>query len=174
MLLKIQNVVSTTDLSQRIDARKFNQYQWGTYDIELYGGRCGYIKDEGMQGRVSVFLSGKMISTGAKEVSLSIKQLQHALGLLVSNNLAKWVELECKIQNIVATLDFQRTLDVKKVTSSLANYIYEPDNFPGIIYKHKGGISCLIFASGKVVIAGVKSEGQLENVANDIAYVLQA
>jgi TATA-box binding protein (TBP) (component of TFIID and TFIIIB) len=48
MLLKIQNVISTADLRQRIDARKFNQYQWARYDIELYGGRCGYIKDEGM------------------------------------------------------------------------------------------------------------------------------
>jgi TATA-box binding protein (TBP) (component of TFIID and TFIIIB) len=97
MLLKIQNVVSTADLRQHIDARKFNQYQWGRYDIELYGGRCGYIKDEGMQGRVSVFLSGKMISTGAKEVSFSILQLHHALELLVSNKLAKMVELECKV-----------------------------------------------------------------------------
>jgi transcription initiation factor TFIID TATA-box-binding protein len=172
MLLKIQNVVSTADLRQRIDARKFNQYQWGTYDIELYGGRCGYIKDERMQGRVSVFLSGKMISTGAKAVSFSIKQLQHALELLVSNKLAEWVDLECKVQNIVATLDLQRTLDVKKVTSSLANYIYEPDNFPGIIYKHNGRISCLIFASGKVVIAGVKSEDQLKNVADEIVKIL--
>jgi transcription initiation factor TFIID TATA-box-binding protein len=172
MLLKIQNVVSTADLRQRIDARKFNQYQWGTYDIELYGGRCGYIKDEGMQGRVSVFLSGKMISTGAKEVSLSIKQLQHALELLVSNKLAKCIELEFRIQNIVATLDFQRVLDVKKVTRSLPNYIYEPDNFPGIIYKHNGRISCLIFASGKVVIAGVKSEDQLKNIADELSKML--
>lgn len=172
MLLKIQNVISTADLRQHIDARKFNHYHWGKYDIELYGGRCGYIKDEEMRGRVSVFLSGKMISTGAKEVSFSIKQLQYALELLVSNKLAKMVELECKVQNIVATLDIQRTLDVKKVTSSLANYIYEPDNFPGIIYKHNGRISCLIFASGKVVIAGVKSEDQLKNIADEIAKML--
>ena len=56
-----------------------------------------------MQGRVSVFLSGKMISTGAKGVSISILQLHHALELLVSNKLAKTIELEC-VQNIVATL----------------------------------------------------------------------
>jgi TATA-box binding protein (TBP) (component of TFIID and TFIIIB) len=66
----------------------------------------------------------------------------------------------------------RRIIDVKKVTSSLANYIYEPDNFPGIIYKHNGRISCLIFASGKVVIAGVKSEDQLNNIADEIAKML--
>jgi TATA-box binding protein (TBP) (component of TFIID and TFIIIB) len=67
-----------------------------------------------------------MISTGAKEVSFSILQLHHALELLVSNKLAKWVELECKVQNIVATLDLQRRLDVKRIIGSLSNYIYEP------------------------------------------------
>jgi transcription initiation factor TFIID TATA-box-binding protein len=91
---------------------------------------------------------------------------------LVSNKLAKRAELECKVQNIVATLDLQRTLDIKEVTNSLANYIYEPDNFPGIIYKHNGRISCLIFASGKVVLAGVKSEDHLKNIADEIAKIL--
>jgi transcription initiation factor TFIID TATA-box-binding protein len=170
--LKIQNVVSTVDLFQHIDISKLNQYQWGEYNIETYGGRCGYIKDEGMQGRVSVFLSGKMISVGAKRISFSIEQLEHAADLLVSNKLAERVNLECKVQNIVASLDLQRALDVKKVTSYLANYIYEPDNFPGIIYKHDRRVSCLIFASGKVIIAGAKSEDQLKNTADEIAKML--
>jgi TATA-box binding protein (TBP) (component of TFIID and TFIIIB) len=82
LLPKIQNVVSTADLSQHIDAKKLNQYQWGKYDTEICRGRCGYIKDEGMQGRVSVFFSGKMISTGGKSVSQSQWQLEHAIHLL--------------------------------------------------------------------------------------------
>lgn len=149
---KIQNVISTADLHQHIDARKLNQYQWGKYDTEVYGGRCGYIKDKGMQGRVSVFLSGKMISTGAKSVSQSTWQLEHVMHLLYKNKLAKQVNLAYKVQNIVATLDLHKRLDVKRVIGSLSNYIYEPDNFPGVIYKPSGsGVSCLMFASGKVV-----------------------
>jgi transcription initiation factor TFIID TATA-box-binding protein len=168
---KIQNVVSTADLRQYIDATRFNNFAWGRYGIEYYGGRCGYIKDEAMQGRVSVFLSGKMISTGAKSVSASIWQLEHTMDLLIRNKLAERINLEHKVQNIVATIDLQRVLDVKKVLHSLANYIYEPDNFPGIIYKHNR-LSCLIFASGKVVIAGAKSENQLNNTVNEIVKLL--
>jgi TATA-box binding protein (TBP) (component of TFIID and TFIIIB) len=67
-------------------------------------------------------------------VSFSIIQLHHALELLASNKLAKRDALESKVHNIVAILDLQKTLDVKEVTGSLSNYIYEPDNFPGIIY----------------------------------------
>jgi transcription initiation factor TFIID TATA-box-binding protein len=170
---KIQNVISTADLHQHIDVRKLNQYQWGKYDTEVYGGRCGYIKDEGMQGRVSVFLSGKMISTGAKSVSQSIWQLEHAMHLLHKNKLAKLVDLAYKVQNIVATLDLHRKLDVKMTIPLLPNYIYEPDNFPGIIYKpSRNGGSCLIFASGKVVIAGAKSENQLNNIAREITKIV--
>ena len=173
MLPKIQNVISTADLHQRIDARKLNQYQWGKYDTEIYGGRCGYIKDEGMQGRVSIFLSGKMISTGAKSVSQSIWQLEHAMHLLYKNKLANHTSPEYKVQNIVALLDLHRKLDVKRAIVSLSNYIYEPDNFPGIIYKPSGSnVSCLIFASGKVVIAGAKSENQLKNIAQEIVKIV--
>jgi transcription initiation factor TFIID TATA-box-binding protein len=137
---KIQNVVSTADLRQNIDATRFNNFSWGRYDKAYYRGRCGYVKDEEIKGRVSLFLSGKMISTGATTMPMSIQQLEHTMDLLIHNKLAERVSLEPKIQNIVAILDLQIKLDVKKVIQSLSNYIYEPDNFPGIIYKSPQGI----------------------------------
>jgi transcription initiation factor TFIID TATA-box-binding protein len=66
-------------------------------------------------------------------------------------------------------LDLHTKLEVKKVISVLSNYIYEPDTFLGIIYKpDEGGASCLIFASGKIIIAGAKSENHLKNIAQEI------
>ena len=67
--------MSTADLGQTVDITKFNHFSWGTYDLALYGGRCGYVKDDSMTGRVTVFYSGKMISTGAKSESESNEQL---------------------------------------------------------------------------------------------------
>ena len=55
-LARIRNVIATADLQQPVDARIFKQYSWGRYDTEFHGGRCGYIKDFKMRGRVSVFL----------------------------------------------------------------------------------------------------------------------
>ncbi len=71
----IRNVIATADLKQQVDAPKFIKYPWGTYDLQYYGGRCGYVKDKTIQGKVTVFLSGKMISTGANSVRGSINQL---------------------------------------------------------------------------------------------------
>jgi TATA-box binding protein (TBP) (component of TFIID and TFIIIB) len=48
-------------------------------------GRCGYIKDKTIQGRVTVFLSGKMISTGATSVLASINQLENAMDSKLSS-----------------------------------------------------------------------------------------
>ena len=71
-------------MKQKVDATKFKNYSWGTYDLEYYGGRCGYVKDDSMSGRVTVFLSGKMISTGAKSLVESIEQLHKTMNLLVN------------------------------------------------------------------------------------------
>lgn len=58
----IENVVATPDLKQRVEITLFNRFNWGLYDLEYYGGRVGYIKDVYMQGKITIFPSGKMIS----------------------------------------------------------------------------------------------------------------
>jgi TATA-box binding protein (TBP) (component of TFIID and TFIIIB) len=61
-----------------------------------------------MTGRVTVFLSGKLISTGAKSASESIEQLQKTMNLLVNATFVRPAQLMPKIQNIVATLDIKK------------------------------------------------------------------
>jgi TATA-box binding protein (TBP) (component of TFIID and TFIIIB) len=50
----------------------------------------------------------------------------------------------------------------------MANYIYEPEAFPGIIYRTANGPTALIFSSGKLVIAGSNSEQELQDTAKDL------
>jgi transcription initiation factor TFIID TATA-box-binding protein len=168
-LIKIQNVIATADLKQPVDAIRFNQFSWGRYDLEgSYNGKVGYVKDDGMQGRVTVFLSGKMISTGAKSVLQSVQQLEHTMGLLINGNFIKREQLEPKVHNIVAVMDTQRILDISQLSQKLSKMIYEPEQFPGAIYRTQEGPTCLIFASGKIVIAGARSETQLIKVAHTV------
>jgi transcription initiation factor TFIID TATA-box-binding protein len=72
--------------------------------------------------------------------------------------------LEPKVHNIVAVTDIQMKLDIGKLSQKWM--IYEPEQFPGAIYKTEDGPTCLIFASGKVVTAGARSETQLIKVVN--------
>jgi transcription initiation factor TFIID TATA-box-binding protein len=171
-LARITNVISTANLQQPVDAQMFNQYSWGRYDTEIYGGRCGYIKDVGMRGRVTIFLSGKMISTGAERITQSLEQLNQAKVLLLEAGLIRNIALQPKVQNIVATTDLGSRLDFSMLLSQISNYIYEPETFPGIIYRTANGPTALIFSSGKLVIAGSKSDRELQDTSKDLTMKL--
>lgn len=169
---KITNVIVTAELGQRVDATKFNQYPWGRYDLELYGGRCGYVKDETIEGSVTVFLSGKMISVGARSVRSAKRQLTKAMELMVHTQLVKRVKLKSKVQNIVALIDLNRSLDVNYLSTTIPKAIYEPEQFPGLIHRTSIGPTLLIFSSGKIVVAGARSEKEIEQVSSMITETL--
>ena len=157
----IHNVITTADLKQKVDATRFVNYSWGRYDLEYYGGRCGYIKDEKIEGRVSIFFTGKMISTGAKSIQKSIYQLERAMEVMVVNNFTNRVLLNPRVRNIVATANLLSKLDLKAIATYVPTITYEPDQFPGAVFRTEDGPVCLLFASGKIVIVGSRSEKQL-------------
>jgi TATA-box binding protein (TBP) (component of TFIID and TFIIIB) len=164
---KIRNTISTADVKQEVDIYKFNEYSWGRFDIVgNYNGRVGYVKDDSMEGRVTVFLSGKLISTGAKSLLKSIDQLQRTHDLC-NYEFIKPISIAPKIQNIVATFDLKKCIEFGEVIKR-KKVIYEPEQFPAMIYKTIFGTTCLIFASGKVVFAGSKSEEQIADTIKEL------
>ena len=126
-----------------------------------------------MSGRVTVFLSGKMISTGAKSTVKSIEQLQQTMNLLINGELIIPVKLIPIIQNIVSTMDVKNRIDLKNLSLVLPRIIYEPDQFPGAFFRTSQGPVCLIFSTGKVVIVGSKSERQLTNCVRNLVKILK-
>jgi transcription initiation factor TFIID TATA-box-binding protein len=54
--------------------------------------------------------------------------------------------------------DLEKSVDLEEATRILDGAIYEPEGFPGVIYKWKeANISFLIFSSGRVVCVGAKT-----------------
>ncbi len=163
----IRNVISTCDLRQEININSFNNYTWGRYDVENnYNGQVGYVKDSNMNGRVTVFRSGKMISTGARSINSSIEQSNRTYDILLSHNFVRYTVFQTKIQNIVAThkvddIPFSHLIRQQGV-------MYEPDQFPGAIYKTNHRTTVLIFSSGSLVITGAKEEIQLADSIKEI------
>jgi transcription initiation factor TFIID TATA-box-binding protein len=143
-----------------VEITRFIKYSWGRYDHQYYGGRCGYIKKDKIRGRVTIFPSGKMISTGGKSIRESVEQLVHAMNILASEKFIEITKLEPKIQNIVATADLGGKIDLNRMALTLTKFTLEPEQFPGAIYRSPHGPTCLIFASGKIVMAGAKTEQQ--------------
>ncbi|MCJ7450247.1 MAG: TATA-box-binding protein [Candidatus Nanohaloarchaeota archaeon QJJ-9] len=65
---------------------------------------------------------------------------------------------EIKIENVVASTDFKRRMPLDKIAINLKNTEYEPEQFPGLVYRlDEPKSAALIFGSGKVVCTGTKS-----------------
>src|SRR2546422_449047 len=74
-----------------------------------------------------------------------------------------------RIENVVASTSLGRELDLKAIALALGGSEYEPEQFPGLIYRIKEPkTAILLFRSGKVVCTGAKS---LENVKTAIDLV---
>jgi transcription initiation factor TFIID TATA-box-binding protein len=66
--------------------------------------------------------------------------------------------VEIKIENVVATTSVGRDLDLKAIALALDNAEYEPEQFPGVVYRiKKPKTATLLFRSGKLVCTGAKS-----------------
>jgi hypothetical protein len=118
---------------------------------------------KGIERGPKVFASGKMISMGTKSFKAARHDLNYAYRKLVDLSLVEPTRITVKLQNLVATAAIGEAVDFQKLTK-LPNVIYEPEQFPGAIYyaRELEGASILVFANGKVVLAGLKNEYLLE------------
>lgn len=67
-----------------------------------------------------------------------------------------------KIENIVATVTLDQTLDLHAIARSVPNIEYDPEEFPGLIFRlDNPRLTALIFNSGKMVVTGAKSTQML-------------
>ena len=168
--LKIANVVCTADLKQQVDIASFNEYEHLHSDLALY--RCGYVKDDNMVGRVTVFGNGKLISVGTKSPQNARNELKNACRILKKYKLIKSFKVVPNVRNIVANCNFGKPLHIEKLAYTIPGCIYEPEQFPGLIHSMQGSVVCLLFASGKVVIVGSKTIEELNTAYFDLEKII--
>ncbi|MCK5594442.1 MAG: hypothetical protein KAI18_04310, partial [Candidatus Aenigmarchaeota archaeon] len=67
------------------------------------------------------------------------------------------------IQNMVASTFFPTELNLNKIAFDLEGTEYEPEQFPGLVYRLDGPkVVFLLFKSGKVICTGAKSHEMIE------------
>ncbi len=65
---------------------------------------------------------------------------------------------EIRIQNVVVSADTKTKLLLDVLAKHLENAEYEPESFPGLVYRIKDPLaSTLIFTTGKIICSGAKS-----------------
>lgn len=115
-----------------------------------------------------------MVCTGTRSreqaheaVKTAIREL-NALGVEIIN------EPEITIQNLVASVDFHCKIDIETLFDVSDNAMYEPDQFPGLIYRmDRPKVVLLLFSSGKLVCAGAKSKEMVTEAVTKMYEILQ-
>jgi transcription initiation factor TFIID TATA-box-binding protein len=153
----IVNVVSTADLNQSVDIWEIAELPHTIHDLEIYGGSVTYLKTPEMYGKVTIFPTGKLISVGTKSPIQAEHDLHYTKSHLFEKRVIKNTSITINLRNLVATLTLPRRIDLEQLADH-ENTLYEPEQFPGAIIKtSETDATFLVFASGKIVIAGAKT-----------------
>ncbi len=68
------------------------------------------------------------------------------------------LEFSIKVENVVVFVSLNKEIPLNKLISNVENAEYEPEQFPGLIYRiSEPRSAALIFSSGKIVCTGAKS-----------------
>jgi transcription initiation factor TFIID TATA-box-binding protein len=100
-----------------------------------------------------------MVCTGAKSEKESKRAVMKVIRELKKSGIIIIGKPELKIQNIVASANLAGLIDLERSAYSLGRTMYEPEQFPGLIYRMDAPkVVILLFASGKLVCTGAKKE----------------
>jgi len=159
--IHIENVVASATLNQKIDLNSIVRLFPGVeYRPEQFPGLVYRLKKP--KTATLIFTSGKMVCTGAKSERLARKAVMKVVDELKRNGMIILGKPEIQIQNIVASAGLGGHIDLEKTTYSLQKTMYEPEQFPGLIYRMADPkVVILIFATGKLVVTGAKKEAEV-------------
>jgi transcription initiation factor TFIID TATA-box-binding protein len=126
---------------------------------------------------VIIFRNGKLILTGLKSsdnIDFVLKKLVLKLDKIEAIKILK-KQLETEIVNIVVTANLYRKINLDAAIVMLSNAIYEPEVFPGLIYKSDLPVKSvfLIFSTGKIVLTGIRDEKVIESVLIKLGRLLK-
>ena len=154
----MENIVASTTFAEKLDLDLIAQsLEEAEYEPEQFPGLV-YRLDSPKTATL-LFRSGKANCTGAKNVEDVRKIVDIIAEKLEKMGVKVYKNPEIVIQNIVATSDLGGELNLSEVAVALGleNVEYEPEQFPGLVYRIKEPkVAMLLFGSGKIVCAGAR------------------
>ena len=159
--LTVQNIVATTSLEEEVSLTKLARTNPNTeYNPDTFPGLVLRIKEP--KSAVLVFSSGNLVCTGTKSVSQVKDVVQQVIKQLKKIGVNVKIQPKIKVQNIVASGAMDLDLNLNTLALELENTEYEPEQFPGLVYKLEDPTATfLLFSNGKLVCTGTKSKSQL-------------
>jgi transcription initiation factor TFIID TATA-box-binding protein len=157
--VKVQNIVASTTFADKLDLDIIAQsLEEAEYEPEQFPGLVYRLSNP--KTATLLFRSGKANCTGAKSIEDVKTTINIIAGKLEKIGVKVCKNAEIVIQNIVATSDLGGELNLSEAAVSLGleNVEYEPEQFPGLVYRiREPKVAMLLFGSGKIVCAGARN-----------------
>jgi transcription initiation factor TFIID TATA-box-binding protein len=154
--LKIENIVASGVVAESIDLVEFSKtVENCELNKKRFPGAVYHIADPKIASLI--FSSGKVVLTGIRNNKALTDGLAIIIKSLKKAGVKTLVEPKVAITNMVCSYDLGRYINLNKVviTLNLENIEYEPEQFPGLVYRIKDPkIVVLIFSSGKIILTG--------------------
>jgi transcription initiation factor TFIID TATA-box-binding protein len=172
-IIKIQNVVSAATLNQKVDLNAVVKgYPGVEYRPEQFPGLVFKLKRP--KTATLIFNSGKMVCTGAKSEKESRRAVMTVVKELKKGGIIIVSKPDLKVVNIVASVRLGGKVDLEKAVTTLGKTMYEPEQFPGLIYRmDEPKVVILIFASGNLVCTGGKKEQDVYDAVHKLHRILE-
>jgi transcription initiation factor TFIID TATA-box-binding protein len=166
--LQVQNIVATSSLGKPVSLTKLARSQSNTeYNPEQFPGLVLRIKKP--KSAVLVFSSGNLVCTGTKSVQQVKEVIQQVIKQLAKIGVKITDEPKITVQNIVASGNIHLDLNLNVLALELENTEYEPEQFPGLVYKlDEPTTTFLLFSNGKLVCTGTKNRQQLNDAMEQL------
>ena len=165
---QVVNIVVSTSLEHDIPLEKMAATLSNTeYNPEQFPGLVLRIKEP--KTTALIFSSGKVVCTGAKSMEKVDESIQKIIESLKKINIQIKIKPKIYVQNMVAAGNVNMDLNLNKLAMKLDNTEYEPEQFPGLVYKlPMAKATFLLFSNGKIVCTGTKSEEQVHEAVEKL------
>tara|TARA_Y100000034_G_C6857137_1_gene389684 strand:- start:249 stop:803 length:555 start_codon:yes stop_codon:yes gene_type:complete len=170
---KIQNIVATTSLGKDVPLTKLAKTIPNTeYNPEQFPGLVLRIREP--KSAVLVFSSGNLVCTGTKSIAQVKEVIEQVIKTLKKINVKITDKPKITVQNIVASGNINMMLNLNYLSLELENTEYEPEQFPGLVYKLEDPpATFLLFSNGKLVCTGTKNNQQLADSMDQLVETLE-
>jgi len=171
--VKIENIVATVSAEQEFDLEYIDKVLPNVeYNPDQFPGLV--FRLDNPKATALIFKSGKMVVTGVKSTDELIRAVKKIVRTLSKYGVEVYGRLRIQIQNIVASAVLGVEVLLEKAAFLLENSMYEPEQFPGLIYRMSDPhVVLLIFSSGKMVVTGAKSEEEVYSAVRKIYLTLK-
>jgi len=170
--LKIENIVASGAIADSIDLEVIsNNIENCELNTKRFPGAVYRMENPKIASLI--FSSGKVVLTGIRDDKSLETGLKLIIGKMKEAGIACFDEPRVAVTNIVCSYDIGNKINLNKVvmTLSLENIEYEPEQFPGLVYRISDPkIVALLFSSGKIILTGGKN---MEDIKRGLAFLEQ-